>query len=160
MTDANQYDFDIYRHHEDDEDEDATTQVSPTARKQRLSLITGVGTSGKNYEQTSPIPISLSQSAGGSIGLTPGYKRFSASVGDLPFGGSPPHLGGSLPARPSPLSKGGLGRGPKSKSKKTEGALNEEDIAGGEAKGPERTFTPPNLYIPKERLDGGVTPFS
>ena len=162
MTDANQYDFDIYRHHEDEEDEEATiSQVPPTARRQRLSLITGVRTSGKNSEQTSPITISLSQTTGGSIGLMPGYKRFSASVGDLPFGGNPLHIGNSLPARPSPLSQGNLGRG---KSKKTEGALNEEGIAGagssGETKVPERTFTPPNLYIPKERLDGGASPFS
>jgi len=158
MTDANQYDFDIYRHREDDENEDATTsQVSPTPRRHRLSLVTGVGMSGKDTEQNSPITISLSQSTGGSIGLTPGYKRFSASVGDLPFGGNPLHIGGSQPVRPSPLGKHSLGR----ESKKTEGVLNEEDIAGsgGEVKVPERAFTPPNLYIPKERLDGGVTPF-
>lgn len=161
MTDANQYDFDIYRHHEDDETEDATTSqvLSPTPRRQRLSLVTGVGMSGKNYEQSSPIAISLSQTTRGAIGLTPAYKRFSASVGDLPLGGNPLHIGGSLPARPSPLSKGSPGRG--SKSKKTD---NEGGIAGagssGEAKVPERAFTPPNLYIPKERLDGGVTPFS
>ena len=155
MTDANQYDFDIYRHREDDEKEDATTtQTSPNGRKQRLSLVTAVGTSGKNTEQPSPITISLSQTTGGSIGLNSGYKRFSASVGDLPFGGNPLHIGGSLPARPSPLGNRHLGRG--SKSKKTDGALDEEIAdagSNGEVKIPERAFTPPNLYIPKERLD-------
>jgi len=162
MTDANQYDFDIYRHHEDDENEDATTsQISTTGRKPPLSLVTGVGTSGKNTEQNSPITISLSQTTGGSIGLTSGYKRFSASMGDLPFGGNPLHIGGSLPMRPSPLGNGSLGRG--SGSRTTEGTLS-EDIAdagsNGEAKVPERVFTPPNLYIPKERLDEGAKPFS
>jgi hypothetical protein len=162
MTDANQYDFDIYQHREDDQSEDATTsQKSPIGRRPRLSLVTGVGTSGNNTEQDSPITISLSQTSGGSIGLTSGYKRFSASVGDLPFGGNPLHIGGSLPMRPSPLGNRSLGRG--SKSKQTEGGLN-GDIAdagsSGEVKIPERAFTPPNLYIPKERLDGGARPFS
>lgn len=161
MTDANQYDFEIYRHREDDENEDATTSQMPTIdRRPQLSLATGVGTSGKNTEQNSPVTISLSQTTGGSIGLTPGYKRFSASVGDLPFGGNPLHIGGSLPTRPSPLGNR-TGRG--LKAKKTEGALS-EDIADagstGETKVPERVFTPPNLYIPKERLDGETRPFS
>jgi hypothetical protein len=165
MTDANQYDFDIYRHHEDDENEDATTpQLSTNGRTPRLSLVTGVGMSGRNTEQNSPITIPSSQTTGGSTGLTSGYKRFSASVGDLPFGGNPLHIGGPMPVRPvrpSPLGNRGLGR--ESKTKKTESALN-EDIAdegsNGEAKVPERVFTPPNIYIPKERLDGGASPFS
>src|SRR5260370_4447342 len=49
MTNANQYDFDIYQHREDDENEDtATSQVSPPARKLRCSLVTGAGTSVQN----------------------------------------------------------------------------------------------------------------
>ena len=163
MTDANQYDFDIYRHREDDGNKDATTsRTSPTGRRQRLSLITGIGTSGKNTEQNSPITISLSQTTGGSIGLTPGYKRFSASMGDLPFGGNPLYIGGSQPMRPSPLGKHSLGRG--SQSKKTEVAVNEESAAdagsSGEPKVPKKVITPLNLYIPKERLDGAASPFS
>lgn len=161
MTDANQYDFEIYRHREDDENEDATTSQMPTNdRRPQLSLITGVGTSGKNSEQNSPITISLSQTTSDSIGLTPGYKRFSASVGDLPFGGNPLHIGGSLPIRPSPLGNR-TGRG--LKAKRTEGTLSEDIADAGsteEVKVPERVFTPPNLYIPKERLDGGAKPFS
>ena len=160
MTDANQYDFDIYRHHEDDENEVATTpRTSTEGRRPQLSLMTGVGGSGRDPEQNSPSTISLSQTTGGSIGLTSGYKRFSASVGDLPFGGNPLHIGGSLPLRPSPLGNRSLGRG--LKSKKPEGAP-KEDIAGAESSGelkvPERAFTPPNLYIPKERLGSGASP--
>lgn len=154
MTDANQYDFDIYRHCEDDENESATApQVSTDGRRPQLSLITGVGGSGKDTEQNSPTTISLSQTTGGSVGLSSGYKRFSASVGDLPFGGNPLHIGGSLPMRPSPL---GNRRGLKSKKP---GGAPKEDIAdagsNGDLKVPERAFTPPNLYIPKERLGSG-----
>ena len=158
MTDANQYDFDIYRHCEDDENESvATPQMSTEGRRPQLSLVTGVGGSGKDTEQNSPTTISLSQTTGGSIGLSSGYKRFSASVGDLPFGGNPLHIGGSLPMRPSPLGNRGLGRGVKSKKP---GGAPKEDIAdagsSGDLKVPERAFTPPNLYIPKERLGSGA----
>ena len=157
MTDANQYDFDIYQHHEDDENENATaSQLSTGGRRPQLSLVTGIGVSGKDTEQNSPV--SISQTTGGSIGLTSGYKRFSASVGDLPFGGNPLHIGGSMPMRPSPLGNRILGRG--LKSKKTEGAPKDIPNTGsnGELKVPERVFTPPNLYIPKERLDSGPSP--